>query len=526
MNKLYILKDYPDFSNNQSREDYMLKTPQYNVDLNTIPNTTVNGGSGGGGASKVTEQSTKKLAVAKQLFTGNESIMSETGTPTAVKSRVRLDRRYREAEDAVQRSINRDWIRSRPNLMAPSPAPSLLFDHNYSMMSSNEISASPLVSMSFYGKPNESFSNRLPPRTATKADQHHHFLHARQHPASHPPNTANANNTHPSESNTSAHKVNDTIKPQSPAKEKSTSSKQREPPIDNKAIEIREAKSNAQSTVADIRELEAKLENLSATIQTRKQANSSQVIVPPTVDPAGINEQQFASLMDGIGECLLKTRDIQAQVNQLSDRIRVLESNPTGPVLGGAGNVGLELKRDLDGYKESFDERMSQKLRKTMEKVEEKLNKAMEAHVLRLFEERTKVFQRDINTQIAETLSRVKLVHPDNKKIEEYNTKIKFINKKVVTDNKNSTAKEQAYLQQQFYPSTVQQSATDYVKIADPITTGATTAASKSTSRTTTRSASASTTARYIRNLKEHMDDRSKRLDRLDRAMKSSKPAL
>jgi len=90
----------------------------------------------------------------------------------------------------------------------------------------------------------------------------------------------------------------------------------------------------------------------------------------------------------------------------------------------------------------------------------------------------------------------------------------------VAENNAPNTKEQLLYQQQQLYPSNVlQQESSEYVRISEPNT-------SVKASKTNVAKSSSASTAKYIRNLKEHMDDRSKRLDRLNRAMKSSKQGV
>jgi hypothetical protein len=500
MNKIFILNEYPDFTKSatsmNNNEEFLLKSPGYNVDLDSFSRRPI---------SPIKQQQQQQIVDTSI----NEDRSSVFETPVLRRTiKFERDKKIREAEDFINNFTTANNDRIVPK---QQEVPSLIFDSNMSSMSMNEISASPLVSLSFHGmKANDSFY-RPPPRTGINQPK--------------PTSTK--------QSNSVRERPKATIENQVTAQQETNNI--------NSSIPL------VQHTVKGVDELEQKLNNLSYEVSKLSKRSSPSKKQEPSIHSESSmissytnNDEQVKQLVQGMQDCIHRTKEIHSSMLQISERVSILEESNVLPFINDQKNVVAELRKDVDNFKERFSNKLSKKLRLSMEQMETKIARDIETYVNQMVEQRMLQLNKEMNVQIADIINKVKLVHPDNKRIDEYNEKVRCINKKTVSHNNNPSTRQenqQLYLLQKQYPTSIQPGDGSNIlniqpeEVSKPIavTQPAKSQPDKKSSTNAVKSlkgalaASGASQAKQIQSMKEHIDERSKRLSNMRRAMKTTK---
>jgi hypothetical protein len=230
-------------------------------------------------------------------------------------------------------------------------------------------------------------------------------------------------------------------------REKQKSTKREQERNDRVLEEVMYGEQKAQSAIPIARaalgsslELESKLEEMNNEILRISGHNFRLVpgaVVPPPSNPqptveSTVPAKDIQVISKGLRDCLTKSREILFSVQQLSERVSVLEESNVLPLIDDQKNMAFELRKDVEEFKGKFYDNMSDTIKKAVRKAEAKLRAEMNQQLTQLMDQQSELFQQEMAKQIAHKLTQTRLTHPGNVEIDAYNNKVKFINKKVV----------------------------------------------------------------------------------------------
>ncbi len=221
-----------------------------------------------------------------------------------------------------------------------------------------------------------------------------------------------------------------------------------------------------QTTVTNTHELATKLAEMNQEITKLSHRSEQTINGTPTITQTQtpyIPLNELKTIEKGIQGCMAKTREILYNVQQLQERVHVLEESNVLPLINDQKNLAFELRKEVKEFKGKLYEKVATKVKKSIHKIEAKLKSEMNQHIARLMEQQLTILQQDIAQQISLKLSQARLTHPQNVEIDEYNTKVKFINKKVVEWNQSyqyeDVLNRRLLVQEKMYPNQLEDSA-------------------------------------------------------------------
>jgi hypothetical protein len=222
-----------------------------------------------------------------------------------------------------------------------------------------------------------------------------------------------------------------------------------------------------QTTVTNTHELATKLAEMNQEITKLSHRSEQTINGTPTITQTQtpyIPLNELKTIEKGIQGCMAKTREILYNVQQLQERVHVLEESNVLPLINDQKNLAFELRKEVKEFKGKLYEKVATKVKKSIHKIEARMKSEMNQHIARLMEQQLTILQQDIAQQISLKLSQARLTHPQNVEIDEYNTKVKFINKKVVEWNQSyqyedDVLNRRLLVQEKMYPNQLEDSA-------------------------------------------------------------------
>lgn len=163
-------------------------------------------------------------------------------------------------------------------------------------------------------------------------------------------------------------------------------------------------------------------------------------------------KKQLINMKNELSQCQESIRHVKMFMNQISDRIQIIESEDFKTFILEQKRVNIGLNNQIGEFKKSFRNQTDEKLKKAFDLLEKK----MEDRMRLMFNRHRDFTEKQIQKYLEKNLVNIRLKHPENDKIKAYNEKIQHVNKQQVKYNskvyldKDRPTKQ--HLQKKFFP--------------------------------------------------------------------------